>query len=75
MAQVKQRLPVLRSAGLCGQFGMLAQMRVNGFGIAEDQCCVERGGGDIGIESEQSFGAAGRAARRAADELVDGGAA
>ena len=71
VAHVEQRLPVLRSARLCRELRMVAQPRLYRLGVAEHQCRLQRGRGDVRIEREQPVRAAGRAAGRAAQELVD----
>ncbi len=73
VANVEQRLPLLRSTRLCRKLRMIVQPRLDRLDVAEHQRGRERGGCNRWIERQQPVGATGGAAARASNEFVDRG--
>ena len=71
VADVEQRLPVLRPAWPLRELRMVSEPILHGCRVAEDERGLQRGRRDPRMQREQPLRAAGRAAGRAADELVD----
>ena len=72
MADVEQRLPVLRAAWLRRKRSVVTQSLLDLRDIAEHERRVQGGRGDGRVERQQPLGTSSGAAGRAANESVDG---